>query len=81
MINTKTEVFPVTISLKTRIAAARYSQYHLQTSKARQVYLNTLITAAVNSYLNFIGWSTSLDNSDSQNPVLQTMMNVADIQI
>lgn len=81
MINTTTEVFPVTISLKTRIAATRFSQYHLQACKAKQVYLNTLATAAVNFYLNFIGWSTNLENSDSQNPVLQTMMNVADIQI
>ena len=81
MIETKTELFPITISLKTRIAAAKFSRYHLQTSKAKQVYLNTLATAAVNSYLNFIGWSTSLENSDSQNPVLQTMMNVRDIQI
>jgi len=81
MINTKAEVFPVTISLKTHIAAAKFSRYHLQASKAKQVYLNTLSTEAVNYYLNFIGWSTSLENSDSQNQVLQTMMNVADIQI
>ncbi|MGL5944304.1 MAG: DUF1822 family protein [Waterburya sp.] len=77
----QSEILPVTIPLITRIKAEQFRRYQVQTSKAKQVYLNTLAVSVVNSYLNLIGWSTNLEASDSWNPILQTMMDVADLLI
>ncbi|MGL5795883.1 MAG: DUF1822 family protein [Waterburya sp.] len=77
----QSEILPVSIPLITRIKAEQFRRYQVQTSKAKQVYLNTLAVSVVNSYLNLIGWSTNLEASDSWNPILQTMMDVADLLI
>ncbi|MCC0178947.1 DUF1822 family protein [Waterburya agarophytonicola K14] len=81
MINHQPGIFQTIIPLKTRVKAERFSRYQYQRDKAKQVYLNTLAVSAVNSYLNSLGWSTNLEDSDSWNPILQTMMNVADLQV
>lgn len=49
--------------------------------KAEQVYLNTLSVSFVNSYLQYMGFETDLDKSDSCNPVQQTLMDVADLSL
>ncbi|WP_375513682.1 DUF1822 family protein [uncultured Nostoc sp.] len=49
--------------------------------KAEQVYLNTLSVFFVNSYLQYMGFETDLDNSDSWKPVQQTLMDVADLSL
>ncbi|MCC5627002.1 DUF1822 family protein [Nostoc sphaeroides CHAB 2801] len=49
--------------------------------KAEQVYLNTLSVSFVNSYLQYMGFETDLDKSDSWNPVQQTLMDVADLSL
>ncbi len=77
----KSEILPITIPLITRVKAEQFRRYQVQTNKAKQVYLNTLAVSVVNSYLNLIGWSTNLEASDSWNPILQTMMDVADLLI
>jgi Protein of unknown function (DUF1822) len=77
----QSEILPITIPLITRIKAEQFRRYQVQTSKAKQVYLNTLAVSVVNSYLNLIGWSTNLEASDSWNPILQTMMDVSDLLI
>jgi hypothetical protein len=77
----KSESLPITIPLITRIKAEQFRRYQVQNNKAKQVYLNTLAVSVVNSYLNLIGWATNLEDSDSWNPVLQTMMDVADLII
>lgn len=81
MINVSSQVYKYNIPFSVRIRAENCSRHHSQIEKAKQVYLNTLAIATVNSYLNSIGWATNLEGSDSQNPVLQTMMNVADLEI
>ena len=81
LVNTTSEIFQTNVSWSAHIQAEKFRSYQSQGSKAKQVYLNTLAVSAVNSYLNLIGWSTSLEQSDSWNPVLQTMMDVADLQI
>ena len=81
MTNDKPQVFHTIIPLSTRIQAERFRRYQCQGNKAKQVYLNTLAVSAVSLYLNSIGWSTSLEDSDSWNPALQTMMNIADLYI
>jgi hypothetical protein len=77
----QSEILPITIPLITRLKAEQFCRYQAQKSKAKQVYLNTLAVSVVNSYLNLIGWSTNLEASDSWNPILQTMMDVADLLI
>lgn len=78
-VNTKSETFPIDISLIAHVRAETFRCYQSRGIKAKQVYLNTLAVYAVNSYLNLIGWSTNLSQSDSWNPISQTMMNVADL--
>lgn len=80
-INAKSTVFQTHISWSAHIQAEKFRRYQSQGSKAKQVYLNTLAVSVANSYLNLLGWSTSLVQSDSWNPISQTMMNVADLQI
>jgi hypothetical protein len=79
--NAKSSVFQTHISWSAHIQAEKFRRYQSQGSKAKQVYLNTLAVSVANSYLNLLGWSTSLVQSDSWNPISQTMMNVADLQI
>jgi len=84
MINTQNiqpEIFQTHISFSAHVQAEKFRRYQSQAIKAKQVYLNTLAVYVVNSYLNLIGWSTNLSHSDSWNPISQTMMNVADLQI
>lgn len=81
IINRKSEVFHSIIPLKIHIEAEKFRQYQCQGDKAKQVYLNTLAVSTVSLYLNSLGWSTNLENSDSWNPILQTMMDVADLHI
>ena len=81
MIDRQAEIFQSIIPLKTRVEGERFRRYQCQGSKAKQVYLNTLAVSAVNHYLNSLGWATSLEGSDSWNPILQTMMNVSDLMI
>ena len=78
---TELEIFKTSISLMTRIKAEQFRRRQSHPHKAKQVYLNTLAVSAVNSYLNSMGWATNLEASDSWNPVLQTMMDVADLDI
>ena len=81
IINNKFEMFSTIIPLETHVIAERFCRYQCRANIAKQVYLNTLAVSTVNLYLNSIGWSTNLKDSDSWNPVLQIMMNVADLLI
>nr|MCU0537776.1 DUF1822 family protein [Hydrococcus sp. Prado102] len=49
--------------------------------KATQVYLNTLAVYATNYYLQCLEFKTNLEKSDSWNPTLQTLMDVADLEV
>lgn len=75
------EVFQTIVPLKYHVKAENFSRYQCQKEKAKQIYVNTLTVLSASLYLNSIGWSTSLEESDSWNPALQTMMNVADLVI
>ncbi|MEM8722952.1 MAG: DUF1822 family protein [Cyanobacteria bacterium P01_G01_bin.39] len=79
--NDKSELFQINIPLTAHIQAKKFCCYQRSISKARQVYFNTLAVAAANSYLNLIGWSSSLEQSDSWNPTVQMMMDIADLEI
>lgn len=49
--------------------------------KKKQVYLNTLAVYAVEHYLRCLGFNTDRIHSDSQNPVMVKLMNVADLNL
>ena len=73
--------YKIALPLTARIKAQQFRIHQFDPLKSKQVYLNTLSVIAVNYYLNRLGWTTNLETSDSWNPVLQTMMNVADLDI
>lgn len=79
--NTRSEIFQTNISLTAHVQAETFRCYQSQGAKAKQVYLNTLAVFVANSYLNTIGWSANLAQSDSWNPTSQTMMDVADLEV
>ena len=74
---------PVKVSLmmSSRIYAEKFCRQQNDPQKAKQVYLNSLAVSAVRIYLNSLGWSTALEQSDSWNPMMQTLMDIADLEI
>jgi hypothetical protein len=78
---TNSSTIKVSLSLTAHTQAKKFSCHQFTPAKAKQVYLNTLAIYAVHNYLNYLGWKTSLETSDSWNPLLQTLMNVADLDL
>lgn len=72
---------PVPLTLQAHYAALLFYQQHSDAHKAKQVYLNTLAIAAVRSYLSWLGIASDLQASDSWNPTLQALGDVADLDI
>ena len=72
---------PVPLTLKAHHTALMFYQQHSDARKAKQVYLNTLAIDAVRSYLSWLGIATDLQASDSWNPTLQALADVADLEI
>lgn len=72
---------PVPLTLKAHHTALMFYQQHSDARKAKQVYLNTLAIDAVRSYLSWLGIATDLQASESWNPALQALADVADLEI
>lgn len=73
--------FTVVLTLSAHTQAAQFSHQQSNPTKAKQVYLNTLAVYATNYYLKCMGFETYLEESDSWDRLMQTLMNVADITI
>ena len=73
--------FTVALALDAHSRADEFRRYHSNPDKAKQVYLNTLAVYAVNFYLQCQGFETDLENSNSWNPVMQTLMDTADLVV
>ncbi len=73
--------FTVTLALSAHLKAKQFSHHQSNQKKAKQVYNNTLAVYAVNFYLQCLGFETDLENSDSWNPVMQSLMDVADLSV
>lgn len=73
--------FTMPLTLKARQAAQQFRQRYSDPQKAEQVYLNSLAVQAVNSYLSWFGVETDLEASNSWNPVLQSLSDIADLVI
>lgn len=81
--NALTDSLMMTVPLSYSIheQAEIFSQKHSNQRIAQQVYLNTLGVSAVRFYLQCMGIATNLLASASWNPVLQALMDVADLDI
>lgn len=73
--------FTVPLSSELHSLAEQFRLHHRNPEKAKQVYLNTLAISAVNFYLRCMRVETNWSASDSCNPVTQTMLDVADLEI
>ncbi|WDD36974.1 DUF1822 family protein (plasmid) [Nostoc sp. UHCC 0926] len=69
------------ISPVLRRHAEKCSKLQATFEKSRQVLLNMLSVSFVKSYLEYLGFETDLEGSDSWNPVWQTLMDVADLSL
>ncbi len=73
--------FTSPISPIARRQAEEFCKPQATPRKGLQVRLTTLAVSFVNSYLQCLGFETNLEASDSWNPVQQTLLDVADLEI
>jgi Protein of unknown function (DUF1822) len=73
--------FTMPLTLKAHQTANQFRQQQSNSQKAKQVYLNTLAVQTVQTYLDWFGIPTDLTASDSWNPVMQPLMDTADLVI
>jgi hypothetical protein len=73
--------FTVPLALEAHSQAEKFRCYQSNPQKAKQVYLNTLAVYAVNVYLQCRGFETDLEKSGSYDPVMQMLMDTADLVV
>lgn len=73
--------FMMLLTLKNHQIAEQFRQQQSNPKKAKQVYLNTLAVQAVNAYLSWLGVDTDIEASDSWNPAMQALTDVADLVV
>ena len=61
--------------------AEKFCQHQSNLQKAEQVYLNTLAVYAVNYHLQCLGFETDWEKSDSMDSIMQTFLDVADLEV
>jgi Protein of unknown function (DUF1822) len=71
----------VPISVDAYRLAQRFSRYHSHPHKAKQVYLNILAVSVVKLYLRCMGIETNSSGCLSNNPLIQTLLDVADLEV
>lgn len=73
--------FTIPLSFEAHSIAQKLSQAIANKKKARQIYLNTLAIYTVNFYLSCMGFTTNWENSDSYNPLIYKLLDIADLQV
>ncbi|MEA5504773.1 DUF1822 family protein [Halotia wernerae UHCC 0503] len=73
--------FSAPIPVDGRHRAEKLRRQQATPEKAEQVYFNTLSVSFVNSYLQYMGFETDLNKSNSWNVIQQTLMDVADLSL
>jgi hypothetical protein len=73
--------FTVPLSSSAHHLAEQFRRKHCNQKKAKQVYLNTLAVSAVNFYLRCMGIETNWEGSQSRDPVMLSILDVADVEI
>jgi Protein of unknown function (DUF1822) len=74
-------IFTVPLSFEAHTIAQHYQKWQSIPLKAKQIYLNTLAVYAVDFYLRCLGFEADINLSDSHNPIMVTMMDVADLWV
>lgn len=77
--NTSTFIAPLGASVHR--LAEQVCKHQANSQVAKQVYLNTLAVSAVQFYLNCMGIETDRDTSQSVDPVMQALLDVADLNL
>ncbi len=72
---------PLPITQNARRSAEQFADQQPTPKKAEQVRLNTLAVLVVNDYMQMMGMPTDLKASDSWNPIIRLLANVADLEI
>ena len=72
--------FTVPLGRRAHKLAEQFFVQHTK-QKARQVYLNTLAVHAVEFYLKCMSIETDWETSDSYEPVMQTLLDTADLEV
>ncbi|NEO80505.1 DUF1822 family protein [Moorena sp. SIO4G3] len=72
---------PLPITNNARSRAEQFARQQPTPQKAEQVRLNTLAVLVVNDYMQMMGMPTDLKASDSWNPIIRLLANVADLEI
>lgn len=73
--------FQVPLSFDAHEVAQQCSRGISQAEKKQQVYLNSLAVYAVDYYLRLMGFDTHWSTSDSRNPVMFRVLDVADLDL
>jgi hypothetical protein len=73
--------FTVPLNAESYSLAEQFSIEHSQPHKAKEVYFNILAVSAVKFYLRCMGIETNWDRSFSSNALMQTLLNVADLEV
>ncbi len=73
--------FKVPLTRSAHLLAEKFRSQQAEPVKAKQVYLNTLAVYAVKFYLQCMGIATDLEKSESQDSVMVTLLDVADIEV
>lgn len=73
--------FIVALSSSAHCLAEEFRRHQTNPQKAKHVYLNTLAVSAVKFYLRCMEIETDWEASQSWNPVMQTLMDVADLEV
>ncbi|MGB3293832.1 MAG: DUF1822 family protein [Phormidesmis sp.] len=75
------KLFMVPLSASAHRLAQQFCQQHSSPQKAKQVYLNTLAVSAVEFYLGCMDVETDWRASQSYDPIMQSMLDVADLAL
>jgi len=81
MNTTENIIVNVPLSPKRHHLARGFAGEQPTIEKGKQVYLNTLAVGAVEDFLNYMEFETSLPQSELFNPVMRQFKNVADLVI
>lgn len=73
--------FSLPLTLQHHRIALQFHNRHANSEKAKQVYLNTLGVQAVSVYLRCMGIDADLEGSESWNPTLQALADIADLSL
>ena len=74
-------LFTVPLSASAHRLAQQFCQRHSSPQKAKQVYLNTLAVSAAEFYLGCMDVETDWRASQSYDPIMQSMLDVADLAL